>query len=112
DLPHSPTHAVVLPHALAYNAPWAPTANSALAELLSADDPALALWQLSGRLGAPRSLAELGMTEADIPRVVKEVLATPYANPRPLEADGLSALLHAAVAGLPPNGDLVAIPGL
>ena len=103
DLPHSPAHAVVLPHALAYNAPWAPTARSALAELLSADDPALALWELSGRLGAPRSLAELGMTEADIPRVVEEALATPYANPRPLAADALTALLHAAVAGLPPT---------
>ncbi|MDT7577766.1 MAG: hypothetical protein QOH17_4099, partial [Pseudonocardiales bacterium] len=42
-----------------------------------------------------------------IPRVVKEVLATPYANPRPLAADDLTALLHAAVAGLPPAG-----PGL
>jgi maleylacetate reductase len=103
DLPHSPTHAVVLPYVLAYNAAWAPTASSALAELLSADDPALALWQLSGRLGAPRSLAGLGMTEADIPRVVEEVLATPYANPRPLAAEDLTALLRAAVAGLPPT---------
>ncbi len=33
DLPHSPAHAVVLPHALAYNAPWAPTARSALARV-------------------------------------------------------------------------------
>jgi maleylacetate reductase len=107
DLPHSPTHAVVLPHVLAYNASVAPAAKTALAELLAADDPALALWELSGRLGAPRALSELGMSEADIPRVVAEVLATPYANPRQPTADDLSALLHAAVEGLPPT-DLVA----
>jgi maleylacetate reductase len=107
DLPHSPTHAVVLPHVLAYNAPWAPTAKAALGELLDGDDPGLALWQLSGRLGAPRALSELGMSAADVPRVVDEVLAMPYANPRSPTADELTALLHAAVDGLPPT-DLLA----
>ncbi len=99
DLPHSPTHAVVLPHVLAYNAPWA---SATLGELLAADDPATALWLLGQRLGAPHSLSELGMTEADIPHVVDDVLATPYANPRPVTAEGLTALLRAALDGEPP----------
>ncbi|PRY48731.1 maleylacetate reductase [Geodermatophilus tzadiensis] len=103
DLPHAPTHTVVLPHALAYNAPAAPRAVAALSRALGgASDPARALWELAGRLGAPRSLAELGMAEDDVARVADLAVADPYANPRPVTRDGVAALLHAAWAGEPP----------
>src|SRR5918912_636323 len=103
DLPHAPTHTVVLPHALAYNAPAAPAAVAALSRALGGtDDPARALWELAGRLGAPRSLAELGMAEADVPRIADLAVANPYANPRPVTRDGIEALLRAAWAGEPP----------
>jgi maleylacetate reductase len=65
-------------------------------------DPARAVWELAGRLGAPRSLAELGMAEDDIPRIVELAVANPYANPRPVTRDGIASLLHAAWAGDPP----------
>ena len=100
DLPHAPTHTVVLPHALAFNAPAVPDAVAALG--LGAD-PARALWDLAGELGAPRSLAELGMAEADVDVVADQVLASPYANPRPVTRDGVTALLHRARAGEPPT---------
>ncbi|SSC24738.1 Alcohol dehydrogenase, iron-type/glycerol dehydrogenase GldA [Klenkia terrae] len=100
DLPHAPTHTVVLPHALAFNAPAVPDAVAALG--LGAD-PARALWDLAGELGAPRSLAELGMAEADVDVVADQVLASPYANPRPVTRDGVTALLHRALAGEPPT---------
>jgi maleylacetate reductase len=104
DLPHAQTHTVVLPHALAYNQPAAPDAVAALSRALgSAPDPARELWELAGRLGAPRSLRELGMAEADIPRVVEQAVAEPYANPRPVTADGVTALLEDAWAGRPPR---------
>ena len=103
DLPHAQTHTVVLPHALAYNAPAAPHAVAALRRALGgASDPARELWELAGRLGAPRSLAELGMAEADIARVADLAVAQPYANPRPVTRDGVEALLRAAWAGHPP----------
>jgi maleylacetate reductase len=103
DLPHAPTHTVVLPHALAYNSPAAPVAVAALTRALGqVDDPARALWELAGRLGAPRSLAELGMAEEDVPRIAEIAVADPYANPRPVTREGVELLLRAAWAGDPP----------
>jgi maleylacetate reductase len=104
DLPHAPTHTVVLPHALAYNTPAVPDAVAALARALGgAPDPARELWDLAGRLGAPRSLAELGMEEADIPRIAELAVSSPYANPRPVTREGVTALLEAAWSGRPPG---------
>jgi maleylacetate reductase len=103
DLAHAATHTMVLPHALAFNQPAVPDAVAALSRTLDgAQDPARRLWDLAAELGAPRSLRELGMAEADIPRIVEQVLASPYANPVPVTADGLTRLLHAAWAGDPP----------
>ncbi len=104
DLPHAQTHTVVLPHALAYNQPAAPQAVAALSRALGGvPDPARELWELAGRLGAPRSLAELGMHEEDIPRIAELAVANPYANPRPVTRDGVESLLRAAWAGGPPD---------
>ena len=102
DLPHAPTHTVVLPHALAYNQRAAPAAMAALSRALGADDPAITLWELAGELGAPRSLASLGMAEADIARIAEQVVGSPYANPVPVDRHGLVRLLRAAWAGEPP----------
>ena len=103
DLPHAQTHTVVLPHALAYNAPAAPEAIAAIARALGGGpDPARQLWQLAGRLGATRSLRELGMAEDDVPRIADLAVAAPYANPRPVTRDGVEQVLRAAWAGEPP----------
>jgi maleylacetate reductase len=50
----------------------------------------------------PPGLAELGMREADIPRVAGLAAANPYANPRPVTRDGIESLLRAAWAGEAP----------
>ena len=103
DLPHAPTHAVVLPHVLAHNQGAAPAAAAALCRALGATaDPAGALWDLAGSLGAPRALRDLGMDGGDVDRIVEQVLAAPYANPAPVTRDGLTRLLRAAWAGAPP----------
>jgi maleylacetate reductase len=104
NLPHAETHTVVLPHALAYNQPAAPEAVAALSRALGGvPDPALALWDLAGRLGAPRSLKELGMAEADIARIVELATANSYGNPRDITAVGMERLLREAWAGEPPG---------
>jgi maleylacetate reductase len=111
DLPHAQTHTVVLPHALAYNQPAASEAVAALSRALGGvPDPALALWELAGRLDAPRSLAELGMQEEDIPRIADLAVADPYANPRPVTRDGVEALLRAAWTGAPPPRSAPTVP--
>lgn len=104
DLPHSATHTVLLPYVLAFNAPAAPAATAALRRALGTGDAARALWELGGRLGAPRSLAEVGLPAGGIGRVVELVGAASYANPRPADAEELRALLTAAYEGAPPTG--------
>lgn len=104
NLPHAETHTVVLPHALAYNQPAAPEAVASLGRALGgAADPATALWDLARHLDAPRSLRELGMEEDDFGHIVEQALASPYANPRQVTAEGISGLLSRAWAGEPPT---------
>ncbi|MFH0519354.1 maleylacetate reductase [Streptomyces sp. M41] len=101
-LPHAETHTVVLPYVLAHNAPAAPDAVAAVARALDAVDAPTALRDLSGRLGAPRSLAELGLAEADLSKAAALTAGQSYANPRPVTADGVLGLLRAAHEGTPP----------
>ncbi|MFC8519782.1 maleylacetate reductase [Streptomyces sp. NPDC057257] len=102
-LPHADTHTVVLPYALAHNAPAAPEAMAALGRALDTDDAPGALWDLAGRLGAPRSLAELGIEEADLARAAREATRQTYPNPRPVTTEGVLDVLKAAHRGLPPH---------
>ncbi|GAA3584885.1 maleylacetate reductase [Amycolatopsis ultiminotia] len=103
DLPHAATHAVVLPHVAAFNLPAAPTAHAALCRALGTTDPAHALADLGTVVGAPRSLAELGLRDTDLPEIVNEVLGQPYANPRTPTHNDLEALLRAAHTGATPR---------
>ncbi|NKJ44784.1 maleylacetate reductase [Novosphingobium sp. SG720] len=105
DLPHAQTHAVILPHALAYNASYAPDAIARIEAALGRRDAPLALHNLAQALGAPVSLKELGMPRDGLDRVVELTLAKPYWNPAPLEARRLKALLERAWEGLPPAAD-------
>ena len=101
-LPHAQTHTVILPHALAYNQAASRDALDGLAQSLG-PDMALALHELAGKLEAPRALKDLGMPASGIDEAVRLALANPYWNPRPLEEEGLKALLARAWAGDPPN---------
>ncbi|HEY0971949.1 MAG TPA: maleylacetate reductase [Gemmatimonadales bacterium] len=105
-LPHAGTHAVVLPHAVAYNAAAAPAAMAAAWHALGDDDVPRALHALATDVltvaGAPTSLRELGLHEEDIGRAAELAAAKPYPNPRPVEAGAVRALLERAYGGLPP----------
>ncbi|MFR0355815.1 maleylacetate reductase [Streptomyces sediminimaris] len=103
DLPHAETHTVVLPYALAYNAPAAPEAAATVARALDAADAPHALRALAARLGAPRSLAELGLREADLAEAAARTAGQSYANPRAVTAEGALAVLRAAYEGGPPE---------
>jgi maleylacetate reductase len=102
DLPHAETHAIVLPHAVAYNALATPAAMAKLAAALGVANPAQGLYELGGRVGAPRALKDLGMPEAGVEKAARLALANPYWNPRPLEPDAIRGLIAAAWAGRPP----------
>ena len=104
NLPHAQTHTVVLPYALAFNQPAAPQAKEALSRALGdVADPALKLWSLAEELGAPRSLAELGMLEEEIDRIAEEVTSYSYGNPRPIDLAAVRGILRDAWAGEKPR---------
>lgn len=106
DLPHAETHAVMLPHSLAFNLPAAPDARARLARLLRSDDPARALAEFAERVGAPRALRTIGMPEAGIAKAAELAVRNPYANPRAIERTAIEAMLRRAWAGDWPVEDM------
>ncbi len=103
DLPHAETHTIVLPHALAYNAPAIPDALAAIGRALGVSNAAQGLFDLAGAVGAKRSLREIGMPHDGIARAVELATAAPYPNPRPLEREAMRALIENAWRGDPPE---------
>src|SRR4029079_7125123 len=53
ELPHAETHAIVLPHAVSYNAGAAPDAMKRIARALGGGGPAQALFDLDQQAGGP-----------------------------------------------------------
>jgi len=113
-LPHAEVHAVVLPHALAYNAPAAPEAMAKIERALAAASgfapaplphasAAAAVFDLERRHGAPTSLAAIGMRAEDLDRAADLAMQNEYPNPRPLERDAIRALLQRAYDGVRPD---------
>ena len=100
-LPHAQTHAVILPHAIAYNAPCAADAMARVARALRAEDAVAAMQALASRIGAPTSLRELGMPEGGIAKAAELVVKAPYWNPRPVDRASIQALITRAWAGQP-----------
>jgi len=103
DLPHSQTHAIVLPHVVAYNAPATPDAMARLSRALGVEDPAMGLFELGRRIGAPSALRDLGMPREGVERATDLALANPYWNPRPLERDAIRQLIADAWSGFAPR---------
>lgn len=100
DLPHAQTHAVVLPHVLAFNAPAAQDAERRIAAALGAESATDGLARLLARLDAPKALRDYGMAESGIGPAAAAVLAVaPPGNPTPVTLDNITALLHAAWEG-------------
>jgi maleylacetate reductase len=99
NLPHAETHTVILPHALAYNAPAAPDAMARICAALGASDPARGLHDLARKLGAPLSLREIGMPESGIDQAADLAVQNPYWNPRPIERAAIRELIARAWRG-------------
>jgi maleylacetate reductase len=104
NLPHAETHAVVLPHVLAYNAPSAPEAERRIAQGFGSATAREGLHDLRARLDAPRALRDYGLPADGIAKVVGPIMAAiPASNPRAVSEDSLTALLQAAWTGEEPN---------
>jgi maleylacetate reductase len=105
-LVHGDVNAVVLPHVVAYNAAAAPGPMTAVAVALGAPpgEAAAALRALAERIGAPTSLAALGMPADGLDLAAERAMAdTGTTNPRPPDVASLRALLRRAFDGAPPT---------
>ncbi|MFS3128578.1 maleylacetate reductase [Nocardioides sp. Bht2] len=104
NLPHAQTHAVVLPHVLALNAPVAADSERRLALAFDAPTALAGLQCLRARIDAPRALRDYGLEESQLPAAVDAILpVVPPSNPTPVTRDGLNALLYAAWEGSEPQ---------
>ncbi len=105
DLPHAQTHAIVLPHVLALNAPNVPDAAEQIARALDADDAVTGLLRLRDALDAPRALRDYGLKETELSSAVEPILrAAPDDNPTRLTPGIIERLLHEAWEGSAPHG--------
>ncbi|MGC5583810.1 maleylacetate reductase [Ornithinimicrobium sp. W1665] len=114
DLPHAATHAVVVAYSLAHNAHAVPPDLAARLASALGREPApgedgataavAALEQLRRDTDAPGSLAEVGLTEQDLPEATERIVAAvPASNPRPVTPESIHALLRAALRGTDPR---------
>jgi maleylacetate reductase len=102
DLPHAETHTIVLPHAVAYNAPAAPDAVARIARAIRVSDAAEGLYDLARRLNAKLALRDIGMPESGIDKAADLAVTNAYWNPRPLERNAIRDLIARAWAGTTP----------
>ncbi|OBF29100.1 maleylacetate reductase [Mycobacterium sp. ACS1612] len=104
NLPHAATHAIVLPHVVALNAPAAPQAAERIADALGSATALGGLQELRARLGAPQALRDHGFREEQIGDAVEAILpVVPDSNPAVVTADNLRRLLHNAWKGADPQ---------
>jgi maleylacetate reductase len=101
-LPHAETHAVVLPHAVAYNTQAAATQLRPLADLFGGD-LASGLQAFARSLGAPLALKDLGLQQAQLDTAADLACQKPYANPRPIQREAIRDLLQRAWEGAAPR---------
>ncbi|MBV8904503.1 MAG: iron-containing alcohol dehydrogenase, partial [Acidobacteriia bacterium] len=89
--------------AAAYNTSAAQQAMARVAGALGAASAAQGIYDLAASLGAPLSLAVLGLKAGDLDRAADLATENPYYNPRPVTREGIRALLQNAFEGRRPE---------
>jgi maleylacetate reductase len=95
---HGLANAVILPHAMRFNADVVPDAIEALGRAIGADDPIDAIAALLERLGLPNRLSDVGVDDEDLDAVARQAASNRNvaANPRPVGEADARAILEAA----------------
>jgi maleylacetate reductase len=102
DTPHAETHAVMLPHTAAFNAVAAKAELAAAAELFGGTIGG-GLWDFAKSIGAPLSLKDFGLVQADLDSAADIAVENPYWNPRPIDRASIRTLLQNAWEGVRPD---------
>jgi len=108
NLPHAETHTIVLPHAIAYNAPQIVEVMKKLANVLpgSDGDAIKGLNVLLEKLKVKRALRDFGLKEDQIDQAADIAMSSQYANPRELDKASLREVIRRCWAGEPARADL------
>jgi maleylacetate reductase len=101
DMPHSETHAVMLPHTAGFNAQAVPELMKPVAEIFGGS-PGAALHDFARKLGSPLTLREIGMKEEDLDRAAEIATQNPYWNPREIDRASIRTMLGDAFDGRRP----------
>ena len=106
DLPHGPTHAVVLPHSTSYNRDAAPDAMAGIGRAFDVppEDAPRALFDLLGKSGAAPGLKNLGLPESALDEAADRIMIDRYFNLRDYDKGAIRALLQDAWEGRAPSG--------
>ena len=106
NLVHADAHSVILPHAIAFNAPALPAEMARLADALDVrgGDPASALWDLAVASKVPTRLADLAghdglLKRDDLPGAAHAAAEEITVNPRPVDEADLLGILERAYEG-------------
>ena len=100
NTPHADTHAILLPHTIAFNALAVPDLLAPLAAVFGSIGAGL--FDFAAGLGAPTRLSDLGLTAPDLDRAALLAVKAPYPNPRPFTQVDIRTLLQNAWAGVRP----------
>lgn len=105
DLNHGDMNAVMLGHAVAYNAPAIGPLLDRMGHALSVRPGAVpgALHELAHAIGAPTSLREIGMPASGIETAASRIVAEAAENVRPPDLEGVTAMLADAFEGARPS---------
>ena len=104
DLNHGDMNAVMLGHAVAYNAPAMPAELAQIAAALGVEpaEAPRALSDLAAAIGAPTSLEAIGMPADGLEEATRRVVIEAAANVRPPEEAGIRQMLDDAFHGRTP----------
>ncbi len=103
--PHAETHAILLPHSVAYNAKATADGSQAVADAMGVTDAAIGIRDLALKVGAPTALKDIGISEQDIGKAVEIVLGMDFHNPEPITETRLRHMMENAYHGREPTID-------
>lgn len=105
NLNHGDMNAVLLGHAVAYNAPAIPELIDQMGAVLgtNADEVPGAFFDLSVAIGAPTSLDAIGMPADGLDEAARRTVTAAADNVRPPALDGIRVMLDAAFHGRRPE---------
>ena len=112
DLPHAEMHTVVLPHALAYVAPFQPEAIGRMAAALGEADVPGAIFDLARRIGAPAGLAEIGMPRDRLDEAASLIAEASVGTAVEISEANARDVLDHAFAGRRPTSRRVSAPAI